>query len=118
MALSEKLQRKLLGITRVIAYGGIASMIIVVLLGIWSLIRLTVALEAGSDAEGLFSFGFVYPDFIVNTVFAIETMMYVGVIGIIILAVFGSTPKEKRRFRFFLIPYLAFLFTYGLYLFR
>lgn len=106
-------QKLLLPISRVLGYGGFAAMTLVILLGIWSLVRLIVAFNRDENATGIFSLNYIYPQLFILTVFAVETLMYVGLVGIIIVGWFSDRPNEKRIFRIFLIPYLMFLLTYG-----
>jgi hypothetical protein len=106
-------QKLLLPISRVLGYGGFSAMTLVILLGIWSLVRLVVAFNRDENATGIFSLNYIYPQLFIVTVFAVETLMYVGLCGIIIVALLSDHPREKRVFRIFLIPYLMFLLTYG-----
>jgi hypothetical protein len=106
-------QKILLPISRVLGYGGFAAMTLVILLGIWSLVRLVVAFTRDQNATGIFSLNYIYPSLFIVTVFAVETLMYAGLAGIILVAWLSDHPHERRIFRIFLIPYIMFLVTYG-----
>jgi hypothetical protein len=112
-AILDLKQKILLPISRVLGYGGFAAMTLVILLGIWSLVRLVVAFTRDENATGIFSLNYIYPQLVIVTVFAVETLMYVGLAGIIMVAWLSDYPAERRVFRIFLIPYIVFLVTYG-----